>query len=134
MEELKQQIAVLMDRTYGPERHHLHRVMEELPHMTEDELSRTRREMQRWQWENIVRGAIWQMVSFYKAEKGELPSAILVGRDLYGAIFYDNDAGLCAAEGCIRWRGVPVILGTERNKAYLIGEAVPVPLPPYPGD
>lgn len=134
MEELKQQIAVLMGKSYGPERHKLHEIMVQLPEMKENELTKIRRDMQRWQWEYIVRGAVWQMVSIYRHEKGELPYAILVGRDAYGAIFHDNNTELCAKEGCIRWRGVPVIVGTERNMVYLIGEAIPVQIPPYPGE
>ena len=132
MEELKQQIAVLMDKSYGPERHKLHEIMVQLPEMTENELTKIRRDMQRWQWEHTVRGAVWEMVAIFKHEKGELPYAILAGRDAYGAICYDNDAELCAKEGCIKWRGIPVIVGADRNAVYLIGEAVHIPLPPYP--
>lgn len=134
MEELKQQIAVLLDKCDGPERRRLHWVMEQLPEMAENELSRTRRELLRWQWEVGVRGAIYEMVARYRYENGTSPYAILVGREAYGALCCDKDAQLRLADGSFLWRGILVVRSAERNTAYLIGEAIPVPLPPYPGE
>lgn len=133
MEELKQKIAVLMDKSYGPERHRLQRVMEELPHMAEAEISRVSRVIRRWEWENAVRGAIWQMVAQYFYENDEYPYAILVGSEAYDAIYCDKDAQL-RCDGGFLWRGILVLRSTERNTAYLIGKAIPGQLPPYPGE
>ena len=134
MEELKQQIAAVMDKSFGRERHRLQRLMDELPKMTENELSRTRREMQRWQWEVGVRASIWEMVDRYRYETGELPYAILVGREAYGALYCDKDAMFRPDNGEFLWRGILVVRSTERNTAYLIGEAIPVQLPPCPDE
>lgn len=133
MEELKQQIAVLMDKSYGPERHRLHRIMEQLPEMAEVEISRVSRDIRRWEWEVAVRGAIWQMVAQYLYENDEYPYAIMVGGEAFGAIYCDKDAQI-RCDGGFLWRGILVVRSTDRNTAYLISKATPVPLPMYPGE
>ena len=133
MEELKQQIAVLMDKCYGPERHHLHRVMEELPYMADEILSKTRIDVQRWHWDVEVRVAIWKMVERYRYEKGKLPLAILAGREVYEALCGDRGARLTIDALAYYWRDILIVRITDSCTAYLIGEAIPVQIPPYPG-
>lgn len=132
MEELKKQIAVLLDKTYGSDRHRLRRIAEELPTMAAAEVSKVRKDVLLWQWEVGVKATIWQMVKEYCYQTGEMPRAIVVGGDIFGTLYNDVNDSLHDVDGSILWRGIRVISSTERTTAYLIGEAMAVPLPPCP--